>query len=83
MDDEYRAKVYEGRESGHVCFADTLSGAKDSMRLPTHRRFLWYEVDSSCVIEAALQLILLHARQVLSKELEIDAKENDCCSAEV
>lgn len=42
-----------------------FSTAKFCLFLSKHRGFIGCEVDSSCVIEAILQLILLYARQVL------------------
>lgn len=63
--------------------AVTFAVAKACMLLVKHRRFIGCKEDSSCVNEAILLLILLYARQLLSKASESDGEENVHRSAEV
>lgn len=62
--------------------AGTFSVAKACMILPNHRRIMECGWDPSYVIEAEPQLILLYARQVFSKEPDIDGEEKASTSAE-
>lgn len=46
--------------------AETFSVTMASLLIPKHRGFIKCKVDTSCVAEAMLQLILLYARQFSS-----------------
>lgn len=63
--------------------AGTFSVAKACMLSPKRRRFKGNEVNPSCMTKPILQLILLHARQMLSKNSDIDGKEGVPPSANV
>lgn len=64
-------------------FPGVFSVAEACMLLPKHRRFTGCETGSSYVAEAISQPILLHTRQVLTKEPDIDGKEDVRSSADV
>lgn len=63
--------------------AGTFCTANACMLISNHRSFLACKLDPSCLTEAILQLTLLYARQVLSKESEFDGEEQVRSSAEV
>lgn len=49
-------------------FGGTISVVKACLLLPEHGRFIEYEVDASCVIEAMLPLISICNPRMLSNE---------------
>lgn len=57
-------------------FAATFSAIQAYMLFAGHRRFIGCEVDPSCFSETNPQLILLYARQVLSKKFDIYGEED-------
>lgn len=61
----------------------TFTVVKASMLLRNHRTFLGCHVDPSCLTEEMSQLILLYARQQLSKMSDIDGEEEVRCCASV
>lgn len=63
--------------------AGSFSVGKASMVLPKHRRLIGCEVDRSRETKMRRWLILPYARQVLSKESEVDGEEEARSSAEM
>lgn len=61
----------------------TFSVSRACMLLPRHRTFTGCEVDSNCVAEAMLHLILLYARQLLRKESDVNGEEEVRLCADV
>lgn len=55
--------------------AGTFSVTKAWKLLHTHRTFIGGEAEPSCVNEAMLQLILFFARQVLSRNSDVDGED--------
>lgn len=65
MQDKVNKSTKSENETVHASVG-TFLVAKACMFLQKHRRFIGYEVNPSCVIEARTQLILLYDRQVSS-----------------
>lgn len=64
-------------------FSGPLSVGMACSLLPNHRTFIECEVGSSCVAGVKPQLILIFARQSLSRESDIDDDEYVYTSAKV